>query len=66
MGKKESCYFHHNAKRSYFMAKVRMFFIMVGLLYYPNLQETHALTLVLNLIDTSLSPFHSLTATFLS
>ena len=34
-----------------------MLFIMEGVLYNPISQEMHALTLVLNLIDTSLSPF---------
>ena len=37
---------------------------MEGMLYYPISQEMHALTLVLNLIDTSLSLFHRFTATF--
>ena len=40
--------------------------LTVGLLNYPISQEMHALTLVLNLIYTSLSLFHSFTATFLS
>ena len=37
---------------------------MVGLLHNPISQEMHALALVLNLIDTSLSLFDSFTATF--
>ena len=43
-----------------------MFFFMVGLLHNPITQEMHALTLVPNLFDTSLSIFHSFTTTFLS
>ena len=43
-----------------------MLFIMNGLLYHPISIELHVLTLVLNLIDSSLSLFHSFAATFLS
>ena len=39
---------------------------MVGLLNNPISQGLHALTLVLNLIYTSLSLFHGFTAIFLS
>ena len=52
--------------KSTFCDKSAMLFIMEGMLYNPISQEMHALTLVLNLIDTSLSLFHSFTATFLS
>ena len=61
--------FHQNAMKSLkstFWDKSVMLFIMEGVLYNPISQEMHALTLVLNLIDTSLSLFHSFTATFLS
>ena len=61
--------FHQNAVKSLkstFCDKSAMLFIMEGMLYNPISQEMHALTLVLNLIDTSLSLFHSFTATFLS
>ena len=43
-----------------------MSFSIIGLLQNPISQGLHALTPVLNLIDTSLSLFHSFTATFLS
>ena len=61
--------FHQNAMKSLkstFWDKSVMLFIMEGVLYNPISQEMHALTLVLNLIDTSLSLFHRFTATFLS
>ena len=60
--------FHQNAIKSLstFCDKSEMLFIMEGMLYNPISQEMHALILVLNLIDTSLSLFHSFTATFLS
>ena len=61
--------FHQNAMKSLkstFCDKSAMLFITEGMLYNPISQEMHALTLVLNLIDTSLSLFHSFTATFLS
>ena len=64
-----SRYFHQNAMKSLkstFCDKSTLLFIMEGMLYNPISQEMHALTLVLNLIDTSLSLFHSFTATFLS
>ena len=64
-----NCYFHQNAiksLKSIFCDKSAMLFIMEGLLYNTISKEVHALTLVLNLIDTSLSLFHSFTATFLS
>ena len=38
---------------------------MVGLLHKPISQEMHALTLVLNLIESSISFYPSFTATFL-
>jgi len=34
--------------------------------FFPIFQDMHALTLVLNLISTFLSPFHNFKATFLS
>ena len=43
-----------------------MSFSMVGLLHNPISQGMYTLTLVLNLIDTSLSLFHSFTTSFLS
>jgi len=43
-----------------------MLFIMEGMLYNPISQEMHAFTLVLNLIEASLSLFHSFPPTFLS
>ena len=61
--------FHQNAIKSLkgtFCNKSAMLFIMEGVIYNPISHEMHALTLVLNLIDTSLSLFHSFTATFLS
>ena len=64
-----SRYFHQNAVKSLkstFCDKSAMLFIMEGLLYHPISIELHVLTLVLNLIDSSLSLFHSFTATFLS
>ena len=64
-----SRYFHQNAMKSLqstFCDKSAMLFVMEGMLYNSISQEMHALTLVLNLIDTSLSLFHSFTATFLS
>ena len=51
--------------KSIFSDKSAMLFIMEGMLYNPISQEMHALTYALNLIDTSLSLFHSFTATFL-
>ena len=63
------CYFHQNAMKSLkstFCDKSAMFFIMEGMLYNPISQGMHAFTLVLNLIDTSFSLFHSFPATFLS
>ena len=41
-------------------------FVLFGLLYHPISIKLHVLTLVLNLIDSSLSLFHSFAATFLS
>ena len=64
-----SLYFHENAMKSLkstFCDKSAMLFIMEGMLCNPITQKMYALTLVLNLIDTSLSLFHSFTATFLS
>ena len=64
-----SRYFHQNAVKSLkstFCDKSAMLFIMEGLLYHPISIELHVLTLVLNLIDSSLSLFHSFAATFLS
>ena len=64
-----SRYFHQNAMRSLkstFCDKSAVLFILEGMFYNPISQKMHALTLVLNLIDTSLSLFHSFTATFLS
>ena len=64
-----SRYFHQNAVKSLkstFCDKSAMLFIMEGMLCNPITQKMYALTLVLNLIDTSLSLFHSFTATFLS
>ena len=61
--------FHQNAMKSLkstFCDKSAMLFIMEGMLYNPISQEMHALTLALNLIDTSLSLFHRFTATYLS
>ena len=61
--------FHQNAIKSLkgtFCNKSAMLFTMEEMLYNPISQEMHALTLALNLIDTSLSLFHSFTATFLS
>ena len=52
--------------KSTFCDKSAMLFIMEGMLCNPITQKMYALTLVLNLIDTSLSLFHSFTATFLS
>ena len=52
--------------RKTFSTKVPMSFSIIGLLQNPISQGLHALTPVLNLIDTSLSLFHSFTATFLS
>ena len=64
-----SRYFHQNAVKSLkstFCDKSAMLFIMNGLLYHPISIKLHVLTLVLNLIDSSLSLFHSFAATFLS
>ena len=64
-----SRYFHQNAVKSLkstFCDKSAMLFIIEGLLYHPISIELHVLTLVLNLIDSSLSLFHSFAATFLS
>ena len=64
-----SRYFHQNAMKSLkstFCDKSAMLFIMEGLLYNTISKEMHALTLVFNLIDTSLSLFHKFTATLLS
>ena len=64
-----SCYFHQNAMKSLestFCDKSAMLLIMEGLLYNTISKEMHALTLVFNLIDTSLSLFHKFTATLLS
>ena len=64
-----SLYFHENAMKSLkstFCDKSAILFIMEGLLYHPISIELHVLTLVLNLIDSSLSLFHSFAATFLS
>ena len=64
-----SRYFHQNAVKSLkstFCEKSAMLFIMEGLLYHPISIELHVLTLVLNLIDSSLSLFDSFAATFLS
>ena len=51
---------------STFCDKSAMLLIMEGLLYNTISKEMHALTLVFNLIDTSLSLFHKFTATLLS
>ena len=64
-----SRYFHQNAVKSLkstFCDKSAMLFIMEGMLYNPISQEMHAFTLVLNLIEASLSLFHSFPPTFLS
>ena len=64
-----SRYFHQNAMRSLkitFCDKSAVLFIMEGMLYNPISQEMHAFTLVLNLIEASLSLFHSFPPTFLS
>ena len=53
-------------KRAHFGTKVQMFLFMVGLLHNTIYHEMHALILVFNLIDTSLSLFHRFTTTFLS
>ena len=62
-----SRYFHQNAMKSLqstFCDESVMLFVMEGMLYNSISQEMHALTLVLNLIDTSLFLFHSFTVTF--
>ena len=64
-----SHYFHQNAVKSLkstFCVKSAMLFFMEGLLYHPISIELHVVTLVLNLIDSSLSLFHNFAATFLS
>ena len=53
-------------ERAHFPTKEHMSFITVWLLCYPISQEMHAPIIVLNLISTSLFPFHSFTSTFLS
>ena len=64
-----SRYFHQNvikSLKSTFCNKSVMLFIMEEMLYNSISQDMHALTLVLNLIDTSLSLNHSFTVVFLS
>ena len=61
--------FHQNFKRSLkdtSCDKSANVFFMVGLLHNTIYHEMHALILVFNLIDTSLSLFHRFTTTFLS
>ena len=61
--------FHQMPKvlyKTHLATKVQRLFSKVGLLYNPISQGIQVLTLILNLIDTSLSLFHSFTATFLS
>ena len=53
-------------KEHILVQKCKCFFFMVGLLHNTIYHEMHALTLVFNLIDTSLSLFHRFTTTFLS
>ena len=59
--------FHQMPKvlyKTHLATKVQRLFSKVGLLYNPISQGIQVLTLILNLIDTSLSLFHSFTVTF--